>query len=159
MSKVVTRRGFLKATGLMSGAVVLAACGGGGGGSAAPAEKQAVALSIEPKGEELKYAVEKLEAPANSKITLTLKNVSSANKHNWVLTKPGQADAVAAEGIGAGEAANYIKDGPNIIAHTKLVNPGASDSVTFDAPAAGDYPFVCTFPGHNVLMKGVLTIK
>jgi azurin len=31
--------------------------------------------------------------------------------------------------------------------------------VTFDAPAAGQYPYVCTFPGHGVLMKGTLTIQ
>ena len=155
MSKVVTRRGFLKTAGLMSSAVVLAACGG----DSASGEKKPVALSIEPKADELKYAVDKLEAPANAKITLTLKNVSTANKHNWVLAKPGQMDAIAAEGIAAGEAANYIKDGPNVIAHTKLVAAGASESITFDAPAPGDYPFFCTFPGHNLLMKGIRTIK
>lgn len=156
MLKMIARRQFLKTAGLMSGVVLLAACGG----SATPEAKQVSAtLAIEPKGEELKYAVEKLEAPANSKITLTLKNVSTANKHNWVLTKPGQSDAVAAEGIAAGEAANYLKLGPNVIAATKLVAPGASETITFDAPAPGDYPYVCTFPGHNILMKGVLTIK
>lgn len=156
MSKMIVRRQFLQLAGLVGGAALLAACGGS---PAADAKPVTATLSIEPKGEELKFAVEKLEAPANSKITLTFKNVSTANKHNWVLTKPGQADAVSAEGIAAGEAANYLKEGPNVIAHTKLVAPGASESITFDAPAPGDYPFVCTFPGHNVLMKGVLTIK
>ncbi len=156
MTKTIDRRQFLKMMSVAGSATFLVACGGG---SSAPAERTPVALSIEPKGEELKFAVDKLEAPANSKITLTLKNVSTANKHNWVLTKPGQADAVAAEGIAAGEAVGYIKEGPNVIAHTKLSAPGTSESVTFDSPAPGDYPFVCSFPGHNVLMKGTLTIK
>ena len=153
---MIARRRFLKLAGLFGSAAFLAACGGDSG---APAERKPVALSIEPKGEELKYAVDKLEAPANSKITLTLKNVSTANKHNWVLTRPGQADAVATEGITAGEAAGFIKEGPNVIAHTKMSAAGTSESVTFDSPAPGDYPFICTFPGHSFLMKGTLTIK
>ncbi|HEY3291667.1 MAG TPA: plastocyanin/azurin family copper-binding protein [Anaerolineae bacterium] len=46
-----------------------------------------------------------------------------------------------------------------MIAFTNLVKPGDTGTVTFDAPAAGQYPFICTFPGHYVLMKGTLTIK
>ena len=156
ISKIIARRQFFKMMGVFGSATLLVACGGS---SATPTERTSVALSIESKGEELKYAVDKLEAPANSKITLTLKNTSTANKHNWVLTKPGQADAVATEGIAAGEAVGYLKEGPNIIAYTKLSAAGTSESVTFDSPAPGDYPFICTFPGHNFLMKGILTIK
>ena len=30
--------------------------------------------------------------------------------------------------------------------------------VEFIAPAAGDYPFICTFPGHAQSMWGVLHV-
>jgi len=39
-----------------------------------------------------------------------------------------------------------------------LVEPGTSGETTFTAPAAGTYPYICTFPGHYLMMKGVLTV-
>jgi len=65
-------------------------------------------------------------------------------------------DAAAA----AGEAAGYVPNDPAILAKTKLLNGGESDTATFTAPAAGTYTFLCTFPGHFVAgMKGTLTVK
>lgn len=164
----VSRRGFLKTAGLTSGlfagAAVLTACGGGG--TPAPAQPApggaAVTLDIGSKGDELAYDKTALQAPAGSKITLNFKNNSNpaANLlHNWVLVKPGTADGVAADGIAAGEANDYLKASDDrVLAHAKMVKGGDSSSVTFDAPAAGAYDYICTFPGHAVLMKGVLTI-
>jgi uncharacterized cupredoxin-like copper-binding protein len=40
-----------------------------------------------------------------------------------------------------------------------LLNAGASEEVTFTAPAPGTYEFVCTFPGHNFSMFGDFTVK
>lgn len=168
MANNLSRRNFLKTValggGMVAGATVMAACGGGG--SAAPAAAPAAAavtLDIGSKGDELAYDKTALEAAAGSKITLNFKNNSNPGAnllHNWVLTKPGTADAVEADGIAAGEANNYIKPNDDrVIAHTKLAKGGETVSVTFDAPAAGQYPYVCTFPGHGVLMKGTLTIK
>jgi azurin len=168
MAKEISRRGFLKSVALISGtamgATVLTACGGSAtpaGGAAASGAP--VSLEIGSKGDELLYDKAELTAAPGSKITLKLKNNASAasgNKHNWVLAKAGQSDAVAADGIAAGEASGYLKAGDTrIIANTKLIEAGKEDSVTFDAPAAGSYDFICTFPGHNVAMKGKLVIK
>jgi azurin len=44
-----------------------------------------------------------------------------------------------------------------VLAHTKLVGGGESASVTFPTSIlqkGGDYKFLCTFPGHNALMRG-----
>jgi azurin len=47
-----------------------------------------------------------------------------------------------------------------IIAQTKLLGPGETDTIDFTAPAQpGEYPFLCTFPGHFALMKGKLVVK
>ncbi|MCS7060492.1 MAG: plastocyanin/azurin family copper-binding protein [Anaerolineae bacterium] len=162
-----SRRHFLKTVGLASGLVVsggvLAACGGGEA-TPAPAAgdqpKQEVKLEIGSKGEELLFDKDTLTAPANSRITLTFKNNSTALLHNWVLIKPGTNDQVANDGLAAGEAKGYLKENdPNVIAHTKMVKAGESDTITFDAPPKGSYPYICTFPGHHVLMKGTLTIQ
>src|SRR6185369_12437896 len=42
---------------------------------------------------------------------------------------------------------------------TKLVSPGQATQLVFTAPAdPGDYPFVCTFPGHWRRMVGTLAV-
>jgi azurin len=48
----------------------------------------------------------------------------------------------------------------HVLAKTKLLGPGDSDSVTFSAPAApGNYTYLCTFPEHYAAgMKGVMTV-
>lgn len=169
MTNIVSRRNFLKTVtlsgGMAAGAMVLTACGGGAPATpagSAPAGG-AVTLDIGSKGDELAYDKTALEAAAGSKITLNFKNNSQPGAnlhHNWVLVKPGTADAVAADGIAAGEANDYLKaNDDRVLAHAKMVKGGESSSVTFDAPAAGEYDYICTFPGHATLMKGKLTIK
>jgi azurin len=166
----VSRRNFLRTValggGLLAGSAALAACGGGGASpTQAPAASggQAVTLDIASVGDELKYDKDALEAAAGSKITLNFKNNSqpTANLlHNWTLTKPGTQEQVAADGIAAGEANGYVKpNDPNVLATTKMIKGGETTSITFDAPAPGQYPYLCTFPGHSVLMKGTLTVK
>ena len=47
---------------------------------------------------------------------------------------------------------------PHVIANTKIVGGGQSDTITFSTAKlskGGDYTFMCTFPGHYVIMKGV----
>ena len=71
--------------------------------------------------------------------------------------------AITADAIKAGAAADYLKaDDARVIAHTKMIGGGESDSVTFPVSklAAGEsYVFFCSFPGHFALMKGTLTVK
>ncbi len=96
------------------------------------------------------------------KLTLTHsgKLAKAAMGHNWVLTKTADYQGVATDGLKAGAAADYLQaDDARIIAHTKLIGGGESDSVTFPASAlekGGDYTFFCSFPGHWAIMKGVL---
>jgi azurin len=129
------------------------------GGEALAAGKK-VNLNIESVGDSMSFNKKALSAPAGSEVTLSLKNNSKTLKHNWVLTKKGTGAAVANEGIGLGESKDYLnKKDKNIIAFTHLSNPGKTVKVTFKAPPKGTYDFVCTSPGHNMLMKGDFTVK
>jgi azurin len=57
-------------------------------------------------------------------------------------------------------AKHYVPESPDILFHTKLVQPGQVESIEFDAPAEpGDYPYLCTFPGHWLLMQGVMKVE
>ena len=52
---------------------------------------------------------------------------------------------------------DYIpEDTSVIIIHTALLGGGESDTVEFTINEAGTYEFLCTFPGHYAMMKGVL---
>ena len=46
-----------------------------------------------------------------------------------------------------------------IVASTKILGPKQEETIVFKAGAAGEYPYVCTFPGHFGVMKGVMTVK
>ena len=108
-----------------------------------------------------RFSTEKLEAPGGSKITLAFSNKSEASKlYNWVLVKPKSILRVANRGLEAGEGAGYLQAGdPDVIVATKLIKGGESDTIVFDAPAPGVYPFLTTSPGMQAIMKGELTIK
>ena len=46
-----------------------------------------------------------------------------------------------------------------MIAHTDLIGGGQVTSIEFDAPDAGTYEFLCSFPGHSGLMKGKFIVE
>ncbi|RON16234.1 azurin [Pseudomonas brassicacearum] len=99
--------------------------------------------------------------------TVELKHSGSLPKnvmgHNWVLSKTADMQPIATDGMAAGIDKNYLKEGDDrIIAHTKIIGAGETDSVTFDVSklAAGEsYGFFCSFPGHISMMKGTVTLK
>ncbi|WP_219093655.1 azurin [Pseudomonas sp. UMAB-40] len=99
--------------------------------------------------------------------TVELKHSGSLPKnvmgHNWVLSKTADMQPIATDGLAAGIDKNYLKEGDTrIIAHTKIIGAGETDSVTFDVSklAAGEsYGFFCSFPGHISMMKGTVTLK
>lgn len=123
----------------------------------------AVTLKLGSKGDLLQFDKTELRAPAGSKITLRLTNNAAKDsgiKHNFVLVAPGVLDAVAMDGISAGDANDYVKPGDTrVLAHTKLTAPNATSEIIFDAPPPGTYEYLCIFPGHNVQMRGKLIIE
>ncbi len=126
--------------------------------SAAPALKVEIALAT--VGNTMTYDKKTLSAPTGALVHLTLKNNATMKTlpHNWLLVQPGTEAKVAAEGLAKAPDAGYFVEGPNVIAHTGLAAPGESTEVTFTAPAPGTYPFICTFPGHYMMMKGTFTV-
>ncbi|WP_322822935.1 plastocyanin/azurin family copper-binding protein [Chloroflexus sp.] len=146
-------------------AMVLAACGGGGssGGSTGGGSGSGpVTIEIGSKGEELAFDKTELTVSAGQTVTIRFKNNSAVQQHNWILVKGGDAEAaaIANAGLSAGPAANYLPaDKSNIIAETPLANGNETVEVTFTAPAAGTYLYICTVPGHYPLMQGKLVVN
>jgi azurin len=47
-----------------------------------------------------------------------------------------------------------------VIAFTPMLGGGQAATVEFKAPEApGEYPFLCTFPGHAPSMNGIMTVE
>ena len=116
----------------------------------------------------MQFDTKKLSVPASCKeVTLTLTHAGQLPKaamgHNWVLTKAADMSAVANEGMGAGAAQSYVKEGDaRAIAHTDIVGGGGSTSITFSTEGMSPseaYKFFCSFPGHWAIMQGDFTIS
>ncbi len=109
-----------------------------------------VVLGIGVTGIDLKFDKDKLTASAGSEVVVTFNNGSDTLQHNWVLVKAGTKDDVAVAGLQAGPANGWVEPGdPNVIVNTALLDPAMTGEARFNAPAAGTYQFVCTFPGHT----------
>jgi azurin len=116
-------------------------------------------IVIEPVGDEMKFATTEFTVKAGTKVKLTMKNTakSPAMQHNVVVLKPAaDINAVGMAGMQAGAAKQYVPESDAVLFATAIAMPGETKSIEFTAPPAGDYPFICTFPGHFALMKGVM---
>jgi azurin len=52
-----------------------------------------------------------------------------------------------------------VPDLPQVLFSTKLLDPSQTLTFQFRAPAAaGQYPYVCTFPAHWRTMNGTLNV-
>jgi azurin len=132
----------------------------------APAQAADKVCKLEIAGTDLMQFDKKELAVAKdcTSVEVTLKHVgtqpAAAMGHNWTLVKTADLNGVANDGLSAGLAANYIKAGDaRVIAHTKVIGGGQSATVTFPTSklkAGESYSYLCTFPGHAALMKGVL---
>ena len=115
-------------------------------------------LNVGVPGDALEFGTSSLSATAGSEVMLTFSNESAVFQHNWVLVRDGTKDDVAARGT-AHPATDWIQpDDPDVIANTKLINQAHAETISFTAPAAGTYQFVCTFPGHSSTMFGVFEV-
>ncbi len=84
--------------------------------------------------------------------------------HNFAIAMPGSLSEVGelAEATGRqaeAQARGYIPKSNKILLGSKLLEPGESQSITFEVPTEpGIYPYVCTYPGHWRRMFGALYV-
>ncbi len=112
--------------------------------------------------DQMQFDKNELKVPVGEPIVLTLKHSGKMAKnvmgHNFVLLKQGVDFKDFAEKATLAADTGYIptSEEANIIAHTKVIGGGESDTIEFTISEAGTYEFLCTFPGHYAIMKGVL---
>jgi len=125
--------------------------------------KNAHKLTVQT-GQNLTFATPVLRAKAGEPIALTLINPDVV-PHNLALIKPGtlqQVGNLANQVVGDPDAParQYVPESEDVLAYTDIVDPGGKFTIYFQAPAEpGKYPYLCTFPGHWMVMNGVLIVE
>ena len=125
-------------------------------------------VNIDCVPERMLFTVADFAATPGQPVKLVFKN-ADATDHNLVVVKPG---ALAEVGMAANEMAKDPRNASSdfippekrgLILHaTPMIGPTRSAQVhvlRFAAPSEpGIYPYVCTFPGHWVVMNGVMVV-
>ncbi len=120
-------------------------------------------ITIKAIREALKFDKTEFTVVAGKPVVIVFEN-PDAMQHNMVIGKPKTMEVIGAAAdkmITAKDGAekNYVPEIPQVIAATPLVNPDQTYRLKFTAPATvGNYPYVCTFPGHWRLMNGVMKV-
>ncbi|HEV3417919.1 MAG TPA: DUF6797 domain-containing protein [Pirellulales bacterium] len=115
-------------------------------------------------GNNLTFSTRTLRAKAGENVKLTFHNPDVV-PHNWVLVKKG---ALASIGdltnklVADPEAVfrQYVPKSDDVICYTDIVPSGQQSTISFRAPQEkGRYPYLCTFPGHWMVMNGELVVE
>jgi azurin len=120
-------------------------------------------IRIKTIREAMKYDVREFVVKPGQTVEIIIEN-PDAMQHNMVIAKPGSLEKVGRAGDAMmkdekGAEKNYVPALAEVLYSTPLINPGQSYKLRFKAPSAvGNYPYVCTFPGHWSLMNGVMKV-
>jgi uncharacterized protein len=113
---------------------------------------------------QMRFSQTTLTARAGQHVELTFSNTDDL-QHNLVIFRRGTIATYETELFGSMNDANaqargFVPDSPNIFIASRLLNSGESTVLAFDAPTEpGEYPFVCSFPGHWLMMRGILRVQ
>ena len=114
-------------------------------------------------GNALQYAQKELRAKAGEGIALKFEN-PDVMPHNFVLVAKGAEEKIgelSAKMVADpdGYARHYVPEVPEVLCYSRMLDPGKKTIVYFNAPKEpGRYTYLCTFPGHSQLMRGVLVV-
>lgn len=128
-------------------------------------QKNLTNITINFVPERIMFDKATIKVKAGQPVKLVLNNPDATQHNLLILAKdtPVQEIGMAANDMARDpEAAkkHYIPKDKRILHHTRLLNPHTSQTLRFIAPKTpGKYPYVCTFPGHWTVMKGVMIVE
>lgn len=133
-------------------------------GPSAPAGEAKV-VNIQAS-DNMKFDVTEIQVSRGQPVKIVLKNAGTMPKesmgHNFVLLAKGTDTAEFLMAASTQARNSYVPPqfAAKVLASSKLLGPGETDTISFTAPnAPGKYDFLCSFPGHAPAgMKGTLTV-
>ena len=127
-------------------------------------QKNLVKVEVSCLPERLMYTNTGFTVKTGQPVKLTFLN-PDATQHNLVIVEPGALEEVGMAGNEmakdpGGLAKGFIPESDKILHATKLLEPDTGEVLRFNAPATpGSYPYLCTFPGHWIIMKGTMIVE
>jgi len=117
--------------------------------------------------DQMRYSTKKIEGKVGVPMEITIKHIGKIPKasmsHNLVILKPGSMMAMISAKCIQAKDNNYIATDAEskaaILAYSPQLGPGESHVVKFTPTEVGNYPYLCTFPGHFSEMNGIITVK
>ena len=117
-------------------------------------------ITISTIEDKMLYDIKEFNVETGKSVILTFKN-KDFPPHNLLIVKPGKADEVANLAIALGNdgfGKQWRPDTPLILWGSTMIDYDEETVISFTAPLPGDYPYVCTFPGHAMMMRGVMKV-
>ena len=120
-------------------------------------------VHIQTMKEQMRYDRTEFTVLAGMKVRLVFTN-PDAMDHNLIMVQPDSAAKVAVaamkmEETGEGTKKMWRPESDAILFATRLLRNSESQEIEFTAPKSpGDYDYLCTFPGHWQLMRGVMKV-
>ncbi len=107
---------------------------------------------------DMHYSPDTITVKAGSTVKINFKNngKDESMQHNFVLIKNGTAQEVATAAI---NVENHIPPSADVLYGIPATKPGSLTVITFAAPSASTYQFVCTYPGHWQKMTGTFIVQ
>ncbi len=109
----------------------------------------------------MRFDITEIRVRSGEKVKLVFDNPDDM-MHNLLIVNPGTIDQVAQMAIELGlqgQEKGYVPESDDLLFHTNLLAPHSSDIIYFTAPETpGSYGFVCTFPGHALIMRGKMEV-
>jgi azurin len=109
----------------------------------------------------LRYDVPRFQVAPGAAVHVVFSNADDM-AHNLVFTAPGARMEIvnAAITMPITPEQTFIPASDKILWHVPVLTPGQSKTLDFTAPATeGVYPYVCTYPGHGMIMFGAMYVS
>ena len=146
----------MKTSVIALGAAALALMFSTGNAAAQAAAAPDTTIVIRSEGSNLEFNPSEIAVKAGTRVRIRYINNGTFPHNIVIVKKDADIDVIGLAAFQAGST-GYIpeKEKPRMVAHSTLAEPGKTVEFTFVAPPAGEYPFVCVYPGHYNMMLGM----
>lgn len=132
--------------------------------NAAAKNEALIDVRLSTKGNDIAFDQEAIQVPFGKVIKINFVNEAVKDSeilHNVAILKPGTYDSLMKELQASGYDIEKFRNHPSVLAMTKALDPGQSETLSFTPDKPGFYPYVCLMAGHGDMlgMKGMLNVK
>lgn len=111
----------------------------------------------------MRFEPPRFSADPGQEVVVSLENADTTHQqHNFLVLQPGKRLEVVQQSMELGEKGpkqGFIPVNPAIVVHSEVLDPEKESKVKFTMPAAkGIYPFICSMPGHGMIMYGAIYV-